>query len=529
MQLARIFVSSVQKEFADERRAIRTTIEGDAVLGRYFQVFLFEDLPAADRKVGEVFVTEVDRCDVYVLLIGNAYGFEDADGVSPTEREFDRATLVGKHRLLFVKAGDDTRRHPKIAELLNKAGLQLIRRRFGDLDDLLPQLSRSLADWLASRGVIQDRVFEDRPCSDATVADVDATRLADFVHRARAERQFALANGTPVADVLEHLHFMRDGHPTQAALMLFGRDPQRFLPAVEVRCMHFHGTQVERPVPFYRIFKGPLFDQVDHAADFVLSVLNRSVGTRAVSNQVPVVYEIPPDVVREAVVNAVAHRDFASGASVQVSVFADRLEVRNPGQLPAPLTPQRLREPHGSVPRNPRVCEALFLARYIEKFGTGTLMMINLCRAHGLPEPVFEQQGGEFVVTVWRDWLTEAEMARLALNDRQRLALVEFRTRERLANADYQELAATSRKTAARDLDDLVARGVLVRVGTGRGTHYLLASKRANNGTNETVGAARRSGVSAPKRDKNGTNGTTTRGEAAGPVSIKGKPGGKRK
>lgn len=530
MPAARIFVSSVQKEFADERRAIQAAVEGDAVLGRFFQVFLFEDLPAVDRAVGEVFVAEVDRCDVYVLLIGSAYGFEDAEGVSPTEREFDRATLTGKHRLLFVKADDDAQRHPNAAALLAKTGLQLIRRRFADVDDLRLQLARSLADWLAGRGLIQDRAFEDRPCSDATVADVDAEGLADFVRRARSERQFALADETPVADVLEHLHLQRDGHPTQAAVLLFGRDPQRFLPAAEVRCMHFHGTQVQRPVPLYRVFKGPLFDQVDRAGDFVLSVLNRSVGTRAESTQVPVVYEIPPDVVREAVVNAVAHRDYASGAAVQVSVFADRLEVRNPGQLPAPLTPERLREPHGSVARNPRVCEALFLARYIEKFGTGTLMMIRLCRSHGLPEPVFEQQGGDFVVTVWRDWLTEGEMVRLALNDRQRRALAEIRLRERLANVDYQKLAGTSRKTAARDLDDLVARGVLVRVGTGRGTHYVWAGrrdnpradKRDNNETNEPTRVAQEPDATTPKRAKNGTNGTPRQ------RTVKGKPRAKR-
>jgi ATP-dependent DNA helicase RecG len=68
-------------------------------------------------------------------------------------------------------------------------------------------------------------------------------------------------------------------------------------------------------------------------------------------------------VVREAIVNAVAHRDYASAASVQVSVFADRVEVWNPGMLPPPLTPERLREPHSSLPRNARICEALFLAR----------------------------------------------------------------------------------------------------------------------------------------------------------------------
>jgi hypothetical protein len=103
-------------------------------------------------------------------------------------------------------------------------------------------------------------------------------------------------------------------------------------------------------------------------------------------------------------------------------VFADRVEVWNPGVLPPPLTPERLREPHSSLPRNARVCEALFLARYIEKYGTGTLMMIRESVEHALPEPDFQQRGGEFVVTVWRDWLTEQVLAAANLNDRQRIA-----------------------------------------------------------------------------------------------------------
>jgi predicted HTH transcriptional regulator len=203
-----------------------------------------------------------------------------------------------------------------------------------------------------------------------------------------------------MVDVLTHLNLLFNGQPTKAAVLLFGRNPQRFLPSAEVRCMHFHGTEVARPVPFYRIFKGNLFEQVDMAHDFVMSKLNRSVGTRAESAQAPVRYEIPPDVIREAIVNAIAHRDYASDAAVQVSVFADRFEVWNPGQLPPPLTPEKLRHPHSSIARNHRVCETLFLARYIEKFGTGTLMMIRESLAHALPEPDFVERSGELVTTV---------------------------------------------------------------------------------------------------------------------------------
>jgi len=86
------------------------------------------------------------------------------------------------------------------------------------------------------------------------------------------------------------------GHPTKAAILLFGRNPQSPLPSAELRCMHLHGTEIARPVPSYQVFKGNLFKQADQAIDFVLSKLNRSVGTRSEGPQAPVRYEIPKEV-----------------------------------------------------------------------------------------------------------------------------------------------------------------------------------------------------------------------------------------
>ncbi len=135
--------------------------------------------------------------------------------------------------------------------------------------------------------------------------------------------------------------------------------------------------------------------------DFVLSKINLAVGTRAAGTQVPVNYELPPDAVREAIVNAVAHRDYTSTGSVQVMLFADRLEVWNPGNLPSALTLAKLREPHGSFPANPLLAEPLYLAKYIERMGTGTRDMIRLRRAAGLREPQYAIRDG-FVQTLWR-------------------------------------------------------------------------------------------------------------------------------
>ena len=81
-----IFISSVQKELAEERRALKSYILGDALLGRFFDVFLFEDMPAADRRADKVYLDQVDRCDVYLGLLGNEYGYEDAEALSVPRR-----------------------------------------------------------------------------------------------------------------------------------------------------------------------------------------------------------------------------------------------------------------------------------------------------------------------------------------------------------------------------------------------------------------------------------------------------------
>lgn len=110
---------------------------------------------------------------------------------------------------------------------------------------------------------------------------------------------------------------------------------------------------------------------------------------------------MPPEVVREAIVNAVAHRDYTSYGSVQVMLFSDRLEVWNPGTLPPTLTLAWLRQPHGSVPGNPLLAESLYLTKYIERMGTGVGDMIERCRNAGLLEPEFALTDG-FVAIIRR-------------------------------------------------------------------------------------------------------------------------------
>jgi len=108
MEPIRIFISSVQKELAEERAALRDYLQGDALLRRFFEVYLFEDMPAADLRADACYLEEVERCDIYLGIFGNEYGWQDADGLSPTHREFRKATELGKTRLVYIKGNDDS-------------------------------------------------------------------------------------------------------------------------------------------------------------------------------------------------------------------------------------------------------------------------------------------------------------------------------------------------------------------------------------------------------------------------------------
>ena len=193
----------------------------------------------------------------------------------------------------------------------------------------------------------------------ATVSDLDAERMAAFLSLACSPRAFPLAEEATPTELVTHLNLLNRDRPTHASVFLFGKHPQRFMILSEVRCAHFHGTEVTKPIPSYQVYKGTVFELVDQAVDFVMSKVNLAVGTRAESTQTPVAYEIPLEVVREAIVNAVAHRDYTSNGSVQVMLFSDRLEVWNPGTIQASLTLEMLRRPHGSVPGNPLLAEGV--------------------------------------------------------------------------------------------------------------------------------------------------------------------------
>jgi predicted HTH transcriptional regulator len=191
----------------------------------------------------------------------------------------------------------------------------------------------------------------------------------------------------------------------------------------------------QKPIPSYQVYKGDLFQLVDQAVDFVLSRIDVYVGDRSRSVDVDIQYEIPRFAVTEAIVNAIAHRDYTSTGSVQVMVFRNRIEIWNPGRLPLQLTLADLKGTHESFPANPLIAESLFYAGYIERLGTGIPDMIQHCLDAGLTEPEFAQEAA-FRTVLWRKVKAADQVTEQVTGQVKRLILVLHKqmTRQELMN-----------------------------------------------------------------------------------------------
>ena len=186
-------------------------------------------------------------------------------------------------------------------------------------------------------------------------------------------------------------------------------------------------------------------------------------------------YEIPEFAIQEAIVNAVTHRNYNNTSGVQVMVFADRVEVWNSGSLPSELTVEDLKKPHASFPANPYIANAMYLADYAQRAGSGTIEMVEQCKAQHVPEPEFVSiRNKEFRAILPRDYLTEEVLNRMGLNERQIKAVDFVREHGQITNKEYVKIASISSRQALTDLKELIAMKAFSLIGKGRSARYSL-------------------------------------------------------
>jgi len=321
---------------------------------------------------------------------------------------------------------------------------------------------------LKKSGRTWDDVIEDR----AAEKDIDEESIKKFITVAEKTNRLPEVTGLANFEILEKLRLTEGEKYKRAAIILFGKDPGKFYPNISVKIGKFGKTADE--LLFEEVEEGNLFKILQN----VLQQLNRKFfknpidfeGMQRVEKG-----EYPVAAIREMLLNALVHKSYP-GASIQIRIYDDKINIWNEGSLPSELTIDSLTKQHPSIPRNPIIADVCYKGGFIDTWGRGTLKIINACKEAELPSPEIKEEFGGFTVTIFKDVLTEEQLKKLGINERQIKAVMYVKEHKNISNQKYQELYKVSKATATRDLTELVDTFKLLKKEgtTGAGTTYVL-------------------------------------------------------
>ncbi|MFW5691648.1 MAG: ATP-binding protein [Chloroflexota bacterium] len=342
---------------------------------------------------------------------------------------------------------------------------------------------RELRRLMFERGELS---YEMEPTRGATIDDLNWEKVKEYARRLRVpeeeSEQLLVRRGCLV-------RYNNRLQPTNAGILLFGKDPLLYMRGVEITAVRFAGETMGDTFSRQDI-TGTLPDQIRRAETFLIDHLRRGVKLKQTMTRQEQ-FEYPMEAAREVVVNAVAHRDYSiQGDGIRLFLFKDRMEVNSPGKLPGPVTVDNIKDERFS--RNPTIVQVLSDMGFIERLGYGIDRMIDLMSQHDLREPQFSETGGGFRVKLYntplRPRLQDApalmeergslkDFAHVPLNSRQEvalLALIEGGT-SRITNSELQRMFPdVHAETIRRDLADLVTKDILAKMGQKRGSYYVL-------------------------------------------------------
>ena len=319
--------------------------------------------------------------------------------------------------------------------------------------------------------------FESEIVPGATKDDFSRKMIDEYLAK-RAERTKRPYNGK-VDDLFREIGAVNaDGQPTVIGLLLFSEYPQHWMPQCSVVFAKFVGKtpRGENGLAGYsrrEEITGPLSRVIESAWNLIWSEMAVSAVVKGLEREET--YEYPQFAVREAIVNAVCHRDYRlKGRRIEIRMYSDRLEVISPGGLPGFITVENIVDEHFS--RNPRIVSGLFQWGYIEELGLGIDRMMEVMQQAGHKPPMFDARPYSFAVTLYnaREKQSAPAWSRNT-NHRQARALQYIRDNGSITNREYRSLCqGVSAETLRLDLADMVEQGILLKVGSKKGTYYIL-------------------------------------------------------
>jgi len=306
------------------------------------------------------------------------------------------------------------------------------------------------------------KTWDDLICEGAAYDDIDESAVQYFIRKAIKSKRVAddLQNDS-LAVILENLNLLnQDGKFKNAALLLFGKKPMRFIPSVQFKIGRF--IDGDDDLRFQDVIEGNVLEMADKVMDVLKSKYLISPITYEGLQRIETL-EIPENALREAVFNSIIHKDY-TGAPIQLSVYNDKLILWNEGRLPEGYTIETLLSKHPSKPHNKNIAEVFFKTGFIEAWGRGVMRIINDFRKAGLPDPLFEETMGGIMVTIYRK-------NKDVVKDRTENVIALISKNKVITAKDIANALEISSRTAQRTLENLQKQKRIERIG-GRKEGY---------------------------------------------------------
>jgi ATP-dependent DNA helicase RecG len=304
--------------------------------------------------------------------------------------------------------------------------------------------------------------------------EIDPETVRKFIRMASRNGRLKTADeNEDIKTILKKLKLIINGKLTNAAIMLFGNDPQKYFINALVRVGRFKD---EITIIGDRRIEGNLFKQIEEAEEAIKNFINVRYEITGEQLTRKNIWDYPLEAIREALLNAVIHRDyFKYNVQTQIKIFNDWTWFFNIGGLPEGITLEQLKTTHPSVARNPLIVHIFYLAGLIEEYGSGIGRIMDSLKEANLPEPEFKEEFAGFSLYLRKDYYTEERLKEMGLNDRQVKAVMYVKENGKITNKEYQEITKISRQMATIELTNIVDRGVFIKIGkAGKGVAYQL-------------------------------------------------------
>jgi len=314
---------------------------------------------------------------------------------------------------------------------------------------------------LKKSGKTWDNVLE----AVANFNDIDSESVKAFIKDTQKSGRMPDVSDLSIEELFEKLRLSDNGEIKRAAIILFGKDPNRFYPNVMVKIGRFGSDDAD--LKFQETEEGNLIQLLKN----VPNQLNYKFFTKTIDFEGMLRVEkgeYPVAAIREMLLNALVHRTYM-GSMIQLRVYDNKLTLWNEGNLPEGMELESLKRHHISRPRNPIKADICFKAGYIDSWGRGTLKIINSCKEAGLPEPTITALDGGILVTLFKDKYGTEQLKASGLSERQIAAVEYVKKNKKITNKEFQLLSEISNATASRDLKSLTEVGVF-RISESKGS-----------------------------------------------------------